>query len=143
MLYWILIHNYDGDKHGILSTVITYHTSFKYANSIGVLLYIPLGSNISVEKNISLSFIKTMKLELWFDPKLFLSHKLKKQFLVVYAELKLTKSQALLALYVDENGCGDPKHHGTFNTGFSQAVELLNSILYKVLYADDNPTIKK
>ena len=82
--------DYDVDKHGILSTVITYHTPFKSVSGDKISLSFALGRDMSVDIIIGLPFIKEMRLELRFSPEMFLSHTLKKEFLLVYIDTALT-----------------------------------------------------
>jgi len=76
--------DYDAEKHGILSAVITYHTPLKeIISGKSVILSFALGADMSVGTIIGLPFIKQMKLELRFDPDRYLSHVSKKEFEVV------------------------------------------------------------
>ena len=82
--------DYDAQKHGILSAVITYRTPFKLPSGGNMSLSFALGKDMSVDTIIGMPFIKNFQLELRFAPDKFLSHLLKKEFKVVYAETKLT-----------------------------------------------------
>ena len=129
--------DYNADTHGILSAVITYHTPFKNADGKDVVLSFALGCDMSVDTIIGLPFIKAMKLELRFNPETFLSHTLKKEFPVVYAETKLTELEGTIV----ENG--ENLKSVSFKHDAKGMVEPLHSIMQGMASATASPSITK
>ena len=82
--------DYNAEKHGILSAVITYHTPFKSTEGKPVTFSVALGADMYVDTIIGIPFIKELALELKLVTPILVAHNIRTTFPVIYRETVLT-----------------------------------------------------
>ena len=75
---------YDINKHGVLSSVIRYFTPYKDSNGNRLLLCVALGNDMTVNTILGSPLIDQWQLELKFNPRAVISHKLHASFELKY-----------------------------------------------------------
>ena len=96
--------------------MITYHSPLvEYATEKAFTLSFTLGTDMSVDTIIGLSFLRQMQLELRFDPEVYLSHVMRKEFEVIYNETKLSVISKPIALKMKESKTGSKGSIPVFN----------------------------
>ena len=84
------LSDYNVEKHGILSAVITYHTPFKSTEGKPITFSVALGADMSVDTIIGIPFIKELALELRLVTPTLIAHNIRTTFPVIYRETVLT-----------------------------------------------------
>jgi hypothetical protein len=82
--------DYNAEKHGILSAVITYYTPFKSIKGKPITFSVALGVDMSVDTIIGIPFIKELNLELKLVTPTLIAHSIRTTFPVIYRETVLT-----------------------------------------------------
>ena len=82
--------DYNAEKHGILSAVITYYTPFKSIEGKPITFSVALGVDMSVDTIIGIPFIKELNLELKLITPTLIAHSIRTTFPVIYRETVLT-----------------------------------------------------